>query len=367
VIRIIYNLLAPLLLAANWKRVNKERLKLPDLKGEGDLCWIHAISVGETKAARAFAKALKARDPKCQVVISSVTKTGHKQAKQSLPELDGHFLLPLDTPRLMKALVAQLKPKQFFLVETDLWPNLLHYLKKQGTICSLISGKMSARSYRRHKLFPPFARYLLRHFDHICLQSEEHLPRFKRFVNQEIVTGNLKWDNLPTASDMKQSDNFVITVGSTHAGEEKCILEALKDLDAKIYLIPRHPERFPEVAEMVKAYPNTTLIDKMGVLCEYYAASDIAIVGGSFVPGIGGHNIFEPLALGVPVIFGPHMWGQKEMEELALKSGAGISCTAEDLPQAIENIKGKGRQAEKLIMSLKGATKRTLHATGSKQ
>ncbi|MDX8431802.1 MAG: glycosyltransferase N-terminal domain-containing protein [Candidatus Algichlamydia australiensis] len=361
-IRKIYNSISPLLLLFKWRKIDSERFQIPkfERKKNKNLFWIHAVSVGETKAATPFAIALKKRDPKAQIVISCGTKTGLAEAKKSLPELDAHFRLPLDATWLMKPLVKLFNPNHFFLVETDLWPNLLYFLKKNGTTCSLINAKMSDKSYRRYKLFPIFARSQMGYFDHICLQSESYRKCFAPYFSGELlVTGNLKWDALAIKTFPKEKE-FTITLGSTHPGEERLLLEALKDFPAKIYVVPRHPQRFSEVRKLVKNYPKALLVDQMGVLCDYYAKSQIAIVGGSFLPGIGGHNIFEPLAYGTPVIFGPHMSGQEEMARLAKKSGAGRQCEAEELVMEIKKLEGKGEAGQTLLRSLQGPTKKTL-------
>lgn len=362
-IRTIYNLVSPLLLLFNWRKISADRFQLPRIaRRKGKLFWIHAVSVGETKAAASLIRQLQKREPKAQFVISTGTETGLAEAKRALPNI-AHFRLPFDATWLMKPLVQNLQPTHFFLVETDLWPNLLYFLKKNHVPCSLVSAKMSDRSFRRYRLFPTFAKNQMRFFDQICLQSEEYRKCFTPFYSGKLfVTGNLKWDAIAIAKPKQRNKKLTITLGSTHPGEEKLLLDALKDVPAEIYVVPRHPARFPEVSELIKSYPNATFIDQMGVLCHYYAKSDIAILGGSFLPGVGGHNIFEPLAYGTPVIFGRHMWGQKEMERLALESGAGAQCEASALPETIEKMLDKGDVGQKLLQSLQGSVEKTLRA-----
>lgn len=362
-IRQLYNVFAPLILLLNFRKLSADRFQLPKIKRKkGTLFWIHAVSVGESKAAVPLIRELQKRNPKSQFVISTGTCTGLSEAKRSLPDLDSHFRLPIDATWLMKPLVENLNPTHFFLIETDIWPNLLYSLKKNGTSSHLVSAKMSEKSFRRYKLFPAFAKSQMSYFDDICLQSEEYRKCFAPYYKGKLsVTGNLKWDSIAIETPKNQNKKLTITLGSTHPGEEKLLLESLKNVPAKIYVVPRHPERFPEVAAIVKEYPNALLIDKMGVLCSYYAESDIAIVGGSFLPGVGGHNIFEPLAYGTPVIFGPHMWSQKEMTRLALESEAGAQCIAQELPETIEKMMGRGAAGQKLLQSLQGAAQKTLN------
>ncbi|GAB5411798.1 MAG: 3-deoxy-D-manno-octulosonic acid transferase [Chlamydiales bacterium] len=361
-IHILYNCIAPFILLLNLKKISVDRFQIPRIKRKkGKLFWVHAVSVGETKAAIPLIRELQKRNPKAQIVLSCGTQTGLAEAKRAFADVDC-FRLPFDSTWLMKPLVKNLEPTHFFLVETDLWPNLLHFLKRSSVPCSLVSAKMSERSFKRYRLLPAFAKYQMSHFDHICLQSDEYRKCFAPFYKGELfVTGNLKWDTIAIEKSTRRNKKLTITLGSTHAGEEKLLLEALKNLPAKIYVLPRHPERFLEVAEIVKEYPNSQLIDQMGVLYSFYAKSDIAIVGGSFLPGVGGHNIFEPLAFGTPVIFGPHMWGQKKMTKLALEMQAGAQCEPHELPIVIKKMIGKGEIGQKLLQNLKGATQKTLN------
>ena len=362
-IHILYNCIAPFILLLNIKKISADRFQLPEInRKKGKLFWVHAVSVGETKAAISLIRELQKRNPKAQIVLSCGTQTGLAEAKRTFADIDC-FRLPFDSTWLMKPLVKNLAPTHFFLVETDLWPNLLYFLKKNSVPCSLVSAKMSERSFKRYKLFPAFAKYQMSHFDHICLQSDEYRKCFAPFYKGELfVTGNLKWDTIAIEKKTRKNKKLTIALGSTHAGEEKLLLEAVKILPAKIYVVPRHPERFLEVAEIVKEYPNSVLIDQMGKLCSYYAKSDIAIVGGSFLPGVGGHNIFEPLAYGTPVIFGPYMWSQKEMTKLALENAAGAQCIAQELPKTIEKMIRRGAAGQKLLQSLQGAAQKTLNA-----
>ncbi len=349
--------------------------------------WIHAVSVGEVKAAQPLFQALKSEEH--FFFITTTTATGQTEARRSLSGADHFAYLPIDFTWSVRKFVKALNPKHFILVESDFWPNLLRELKKNGTKISLVSGKMSERSFRRFNWFSFYAKCLFALFDHICVQNEEHLQRFLPFVDPSRLhqTGNLKLDLKPQLVSKKLDLVLpVIAISCTHNPEEEWILDALSGGDWRILLAPRHPERFEEVANLLKKkqIPFTrlsdskmnkiyrlqegiVLIDAMGQLPICYTNSQLAILGGSFVDSIGGHNVLEPCLYGTPVFFGPYMHAQKEFAKRVLELGAGLQISIHELRDAVERFfKEIGFQQtmrEKAFAAAemgRGATERTL-------
>ncbi|HEY5259033.1 MAG TPA: glycosyltransferase N-terminal domain-containing protein, partial [Rhabdochlamydiaceae bacterium] len=278
--------------------------------------WIHTVSMGETRAAATLYQALRKAYPDTPFVVSTTTETGQAEAKRSLPNADAYFYLPIDISWVVAKLVRRLQPSVLILVEGDIWPNLLKAVKKQGVKLFLVNGKISEKSTKRFGYFPNFTKRLFSLFDILCVQTKTYKDRFVQIgapAEKSFVTGNLKYDakfpELTTSAlaDWKRAlkiepQDRVITLGSTHDPEEEQLTKALADIpNLKILLVPRHPERFEALA---KRYPATyskreqltgeeriILIDAMGVLPTCYQLSELAIVGGSFVDHIGGHNI----------------------------------------------------------------------------
>lgn len=376
------------------------------IKSRPYLIWIHAISVGETKAVVQLARNLKAQFSNCQLIISSVTETGHAEAKRCMPFADQHIYMPFDFTPITRSLVRKLSPNLVILCESDLWYNFLCYAKKEGAQIALVNGKLSERSMRRFKAISFFSKKLFKFFDLIAVQNPLYQKRFiEAGANPEKirVTGNLKFDEeypqLSKEEVMQWKDRLgirvgqvVLAIGSTHDEEELIFIRVLKKLwdksDLKVLLVPRHPERFKEVSRILKAEnvpfilytelgqrtggEKVILIDTMGMLRMCYQLSDLALVGGSFTPKVGGHNILEPCWYGKPVFFGPYMHTQDELVDLVKSYGAGQQLTEINLLKTLEDYVNnpekrymKGKKGEELVVDIKGATKRTLVALNS--
>ena len=368
--------------------------------------WIHSVSVGETRAVIPFFQQLKKKHPDAAIYVSTTTGTGFLESKKSLPEADAHFLLPLDFSWVMHRLCNHLKPTMLILVESDFWYQLISQVKKRGVAVFLINGKISERSTKRFQLLSCFSKRLFSSIDHFCVQNEAFAKRFMQLgipADKITVTGNLKLD-IPVKSltfpekqtfkaQLKITDqDVVITIGSTHSPEEEWLLAALTHLPIptlKILIVPRHPERFASVAAHLKSqkipfgsYSNRAelqgderviLIDTMGELNHCYQIAKLAIVGGSFVDHVGGHNILEPVFFTTPVLFGPHMQAQEEFKNLALQSGAGLLVTLELLPKTVLSWLQDEKKRQQyiagchhLLTQVHGSTKRTLNALNIK-
>lgn len=341
--------------------------------GEGPVIWIHAVSVGETRAAIPLVKEILKSQPDAVLVLSSTTETGHAEAKRSIPEAACHFFLPLDFSWTVRRMLSRIRPDQLILMESDFWYNLLYYTKKSGASILLANGKISERSLRSFKRVPFFTKKIFPLFDLLCVQSVEYAERFAQLgvpPEKLRVTGNLKLDIAPIQMSREEKsawreqlglseDDRVVVVGSTHEPEEQQILEIIEPLlrkipSLKVLLVPRHPERFSRVAALLKQRGESRqvlLIDRMGQLSKCYAIADIALVGGSFISHVGGHNIFEPVSCGVPVLFGPHMQSQKDLVEIILSAGAGQQLSLQELPGVFETLLDNKELWEKMHAS----------------
>jgi 3-deoxy-D-manno-octulosonic-acid transferase len=343
--------------------------------------WIHAVSVGEIKAAQPLYLELRKLHPDSFILITTVTATGLAEAKRSLPGANEYLKAPIDFPWVVRHWVRKYNPKLYLLVETDFWPNLLSALKKNNCKIALVSGKLTERSAKRFSFFKFFSRWMFSKFDLLCVQNEEHKARFQPFCPQIYVTGNLKLD-LTAQPVQKAVYPFpAITISCTHAPEEELLLEALKDLNLFIFLAPRHPHRFNEVADILtrKNIPFTRwtqnaphakvlLVDTMGQLPTCYAHSQLTLVAGSFIDGIGGHNVLEPLLYNTPVFFGPYTQKQTEFAARAIQSGAGKCFPISELKQAVETFFNTPEQRQKMVKSAgeliasgRGSAERTLN------
>lgn len=335
--------------------------KLPPPSNKPAL-WIHMVSMGETKIMAPIYKRLREEYPDSPIYLSTTTMTGHAEAKRCMPGADAYFLLPLDFPWVMNRIAKRLNPKLLIISESDFWVNQIRAVKKRGGKVIILNGKISERSASRFSKFPRFTKQLFGSIDHFCIQSPEYAARFSSLCPSApiTITGNLKLA-IPTKKlTPEEKVNWqkklgiapgekVITIGSSHENEEELILKYLQT-SAKILLVPRHPERFAKVKKFVEELnnPQLVVVDQMGVLTICYQLSNLAIVGGSFIPGVGGHNIFEPIQADIPVIFGPYMDTQKELVQLILGANAGIQTTVEKLPAAIEQIAALAQNAQGL-------------------
>lgn len=335
--------------------------RLPSPTTKKNTIWIHMVSMGETKIMAPIYRKLRQQYPDYAIYLSNTSSTGQAEAKRSLPHADGYFLLPLDFSWVMNRLVRRLRPSLLILSESDFWMNQIQAVKRGGGKVIVLNGKLSPRSAKWFSHVPRFSKKLFSSIDYFCIQSAEYAALFNSlFPVPHTITGNLKLA-IPTKKLTPEEKNIwrqklglnpndrVITIGSTHENEEELILANLKT-SAKILLVPRHPERFARVKKFIQdlGNPQIIVVDQMGVLTTCYQLSELAIVGGSFLPGVGGHNIFEPIQANIPVIFGPYMETQKELVELILSAKAGIQTPAEKLPEALEQIPSLAQNAQKL-------------------
>lgn len=369
-------------------------------KGKRPLIWVHAVSVGETKAVSSFIKLLRQKLQDPLIIISNATETGHAEAKRSISCADHHVYMPFDLRCIVKPIVKRIAPDLVILSETDLWYNFLQEAQKAGAHIFLVNGKLSDRSFNRFKKIPFFTKKLFAFFNLICVQSSHYYQRFEALGIQKDklkVTGNLKFDDEYSYLDQGQkeiwkkqfqlSDNAkAVVVGSTHDPEENLILEQFQGVwkefpNTRLIIVPRHPERFDDVALLLekKNIPfqrfsepgkqvnaKVILVDTMGVLRQCYQLADVAIVAGSFVSHVGGHNILEPSSYGVPVLYGPYMHSQPELMELMQKFQAGkqveminLGSTLLELLKDGDKRSHLGKNGLHMFKSTSGATQKT--------
>jgi 3-deoxy-D-manno-octulosonic-acid transferase len=370
-------------------------------KGKRPLFWIHAVSLGETKAAAALVKAIKSEFNQPLVLFSTTTETGYVESCRAI-QADYHVYLPFDFGWIIKPLVKRIAPDVVLLCESDFWYNFLTASKKIGAVVAVVNGKISEKSVNRFLKIPSFTKALFGTVDLFCLQSALYRKRFEMLgipAHKMTVTGNIKFDGdyakLPGTQLEAwrrelgiQPADPVLVIGSSHNPEESLLLKVMEQLwvqfpKLKVMIVPRHPERFNEVAGILQknnvdfrrlsqksgtpATASIILIDAMGLLRKCYQLADIAIVAGSYTARVGGHNILEPSWYGVPVIFGPHMHTQPDLVNLVNEYRAGLQVPLEQLPEVLltllqdqEKRKEIGAAGLKLAADLHGATAKTL-------
>lgn len=371
------------------------------IKTSKQLIWIHAVSVGETKAVAKLAKQLKILTPETQFVVSSVTETGHAEAKKSLPWADYHVFLPFDFTFVVRPILKAASPNLVIITETDLWYNFLKCAKKENAKIAVVNCKLSEKSFKRLSYVSFFAHALYGLIDCFLIQNEMYQQRLIKLgvaKDKLHVTGNLKFDEdypLMTESELSAlkerlgigPDDNVVILGSSHDPEERLVLENLKPLfdevkNLKLLIVPRHPERFQLVEAILiesklpyvrysalapQQDKKVVLVDAMGILRNCYQVSNVAIVGGSFTSKVGGHNILEPCAYGIPVIFGPHMFSQPDMLPLVLNFQAGFQLNASELKEFVKNLaldkahnRMIGENGKRMMLEVKGSGAKTL-------
>jgi 3-deoxy-D-manno-octulosonic-acid transferase len=316
------------------------------------LFWLHAVSVGETRASAPLVQRLHRDYPGAAILMTHMTATGREAGRALYGDQVLQTWLPYDLPFAVRAFYAHFRPAAGFLIETELWPNLIAEARIAGVPLYLVNARLSERSARGYARFSFISRPMLAALAGVAAQSEADAARLALLgAPQAVVTGNLKFDvtvppeALELAAGLRISFGArrrVWVAGSTRDGEEALILDALarKPLpkDALTVIVPRHPQRFAAVAELLRARAipfahrsdrhgavtddiAVVLGDSMGEMFAYYAAADVAFVGGSLLP-LGGQNLIEPLAVGTPVLVGPHTFNFTEASSGAIEAGA---------------------------------------------
>lgn len=338
---ILLRLLIRSLRAPDYRRRLLERLALKTLPANFDktkqTLWIHSVSVGETVAAAPLVRQLQEKYPELQIFISTMTPTGSDRVRELFADSVFHRYIPYDLPGATRRIIKQLQPSLLILMETELWPNLIHYSHKRGVKILLANARLSEKSAAGYGRFSHTTEKMLNKIDCIAAQSQADAARFKALGMDEArvhISGSLKFNiELHQAepasgslfASIENSSRSVLIAASTRDGEEEKVLKAFDQClqsypDLILLLVPRHPERFDKVARLCEEkgyvtarrsrdtlFTSTTQIllgDSMGEMLAYYRLADIAFVGGSLVD-TGCQNVLEPAALGIPVITGP--------------------------------------------------------------
>jgi 3-deoxy-D-manno-octulosonic-acid transferase len=362
--------------------------------------WVHAVSVGEVLAARPLVERLKERFPQRPVFVSTTTLTGHAVARRSLAGADGLFYAPFDWPRPVRRALDRLRPQLLVLVETEIWPNLIHEARRRGTRIAMVNGRISPQSFRRYVWVRRWLTRVLAEVDLFLMQSDAHAERIRGIgapIERVRTIGNLKFDALGRAGVsahlgdlMGSSPGPLFVAGSTMAGEEEAVLAAFQALRAsspaaRLVLAPRHPERWGAVFELIAAAglrgarrsalvepwrdAEVLLLDTLGELASVYSLATLVFVGGSLVP-TGGHNVLEAAVYGKAVIVGPHMHNFQEIADLFLAeralvqvpSAAALCATLVDLAHDEPRRARIGEAARVLVDRHRGAVDRTVDA-----
>jgi 3-deoxy-D-manno-octulosonic-acid transferase len=331
--------------------------------------WLHAVSLGEVTAAATLIRALRVRYPQTPVVLTTATPTGRARACALFGVTVDVRYLPYDTPGSMRRFIDRVGPCLAIIMETELWPNLFNECRRRGIPVVLANARISPKSVARYRRFGGLFRDVFADNTLVAAQSTEDAERFIAIgadPDRTRVVGNVKFDVGVDAAVVERGLELrsrywdarpVWIAGSTHAGEEELVLTAHAGLQADVagallLLVPRHPQRFQSVADLVsrrgfrferrssgnavRPDSQVLLVDTVGELAALYASVDVAFVGGSLVP-VGGHNLLEPAALGVPVITGPYQSSGKEIAQLLLQQGAALQVA--DAPQLTDVLR----------------------------
>ncbi len=362
--------------------------------------WVHAVSVGEVNAAAPLIDALRARYAGRPFVVTTVTPTGSDRVRQLWGDQVFHVYLPYDLPAAIRRFLDRVRPSLVVIMETEIWPNLFLECRDRELPIVIANARLSEKSLRGYGPVRSLAREAIRCARYVAAQSQIDFERFLALGTEperlEIV-GNLKFDMKVPEGLPAQSRGWreawgalrpVWIAASTHEGEELEVLDAHSRVlgrfpDALLLVAPRHPERFKPMAQLCRSYGFATatrsedvlpgrsvqcfVVDTLGELVPFLAAADVAFVAGSLEP-IGGHNVLEPAALGVPVLVGPHTHNFSEVTDLLLDRGAALRVSdAEGLAGAVQGLlaspeqrRGMGDAGLAAVASSRGAVARTL-------
>ncbi len=369
---------------------------------EMDRCiWVHAVSVGEVNAAIQLLRRLRGKYPDMPIVLSTITDTGQKVARDKVPAGVRVVYLPFDVNQVLEKAFRRVNPKMLIVMETELWPNIFRLSHKNNIPVIILNGRISEKSSRGYKKISFFMKKVFSFVTVFSMQSSLDAERLKAIGADEekvLVSGNFKFD-MEMSGKMPDwiaaVNGPVLMAGSTHRGEEELVLSAYLQNSRKfpglrLILAPRHPERFGEVAELLLARgasfvrrselgdhdsaggplkEKVLLLDSVGELSFVYAIADIAVIGKSFM-GTGGQNPLEPAYWGKPILCGPHMENFPFMQEFYDK-GAAFEVEPASLAQKIgellsdpELAKAAGNKARRLYESKSGAVEKAMEIIG---
>ncbi len=357
--------------------------------------WLHAVSMGETRAAEPLLHALRSRHPDCDLLITQMTATGREAAQQLFVGAALVAWLPYDYPSAVRRFLRSFRPRLGVLMETEIWFHLVGECQRSGVPLLLANARMSAKSARGYAAVAPLVRAALGGLSAVAAQTTEDAERLLSLGARDVeVTGNLKFDADPSPGSGSLAAQFrhrfgsraVLLAASTREGEEELLLDALEQNalgNAILVIVPRHPQRFDTVAQLLAsrglkfirrstsapldADCDIVLGDSMSEMAAYYRACDLAFVGGSLL-SYGGQNLIEACAAGVPVLIGPYTYNFAQAAESAVAAGAAVRVnSAEDVIRLARSIlqdaglrERMGKAGVAFCAAHRGATERTL-------
>jgi len=406
---LIWWLVLPLALLRLWSRGRREpgyrqhiaeRLGIYSPAPASPLIWVHAVSVGETRAAEPLIRRLLRDFPSHTVLLTHMTATGRATGQQLFANESRviQAYLPYDTRLMTQRFCAHFRPRLCVLMETEVWPCLIDACQHAAIPITLVNARLSERSLKKAQYFSGLLGAAARKIDRVAAQTEADAGRLRAMGAQHVtVTGSLKFDIDPPANRLAQGRDWrarwgnrpVLLCASTREGEERLLLDAMVTAslpeDFLVLIVPRHPQRFDEVANLIDergfrwmrrsawrsdrlpSEVNVVLGDSMGEMFAYYAASDIAFIGGSLLP-LGGQNLVEALSCGKPAIVGPHTFNFAQITEDAIEFGVAVRIKNADdlftqLPEWLEDTSGlrdTSARAAQFTQLHRGATEKTL-------
>jgi 3-deoxy-D-manno-octulosonic-acid transferase len=406
---LLTHLVAPVVVAVEgWRELRdpsqrgrvKQRLGFVAPAPRPGCLWVHAVSVGEVQAAAALVRDLKRNVPGLEIVLSTVTATGAQRAQAILGSEVRHCYLPYDLPGAVRRFLDCIRPRAVIVLETEIWPTLYREIRRRGLPLVMASARLSERSVSRYRRMASLVRDSLSENVSIGAQSAADAARFVSLgatADRVRVTGNVKFDVEIPLAVVRAGHEFrarcaagrpVWVAGSTHEGEEAAALAAHAAVRARhpsalLVLVPRHPQRFEAVRALLdrggNAYAQRSagslptgddavyLVDTVGELQMFYAAADVAFVGGSLVP-VGGHSLLEPASLGLPVISGP--WTQNAPEIAGLLARVGALATVHDADELARRVseclddparaRADGAKGSEAVTENRGAVRRVV-------
>lgn len=384
-----------------FKRWHERFGRISPLINNNPVIWLHAVSVGEVEASKPLVNRLREEYPNHQLVITTMTPTGSERVTANFADSVGHCYLPYDLPFAVNAFLKSVNPEFGILMETEIWPNLIARCEQLDIPLVLVNARLSERSLKGYQRFASLAKSTLNKIKVIASQSPEDQQRFLTLgadKTRVFATGNLKYEiELPASlkekadymRNMWDQDRPVWIAASTHEGEDELILNASRQVraafpDLLLIIVPRHPERFDRVTALCQraglitlrrseqkpcpASVQVLMVDTMGELLLFYAASDVAFVGGSLVEH-GGHNILEPTALGRATLTGPHYFNFQAITKQFLEANAllkvdnveQLASTVTELLQDSTKRAEMGEAGLNIIRQSQGATSRVIN------
>ena len=377
-----------------------ERLGVVRYDSKQATLWVHAVSVGEVIAAIPLIKALQKAFPDHAIVVSTMTPTGAERVQAAFGDGVRHVFLPYDLPLFMNRFLKVIKPKIALIIETELWPNLLHGCYRRGIPTVLVNARLSEKSAKGYAKAGLLTRPMLKKLSYLLAQNENTAARFKALgmpENKMTVTGSIKYDlDVPQTLVAKARQtrqawthrHRVVVAASTHPEEEEKLLSAcanlfIKSENFKLIIVPRHPERFAEVFQLAHEKQLATVVkksewdqsdnwqimvgDTMGEMFFYFGLADLVFMGGTLVPR-GGHNFIEPAALALPIVSGEHYFNFQEIGDELVQRKALLTCESEKALNQIfaDFVNGKelpidGEEGKRFVDSNTGALEKSLN------